>query len=206
MSNHKEIDHRPSVETFDDQEKEVLVNDGAVIYLPEGYTINIQRVREIGTYFWNVIHETPRLTDFPPRRIEVAIYPDPERLFISDSFNKNVAQQDRLIEQDTEYLRRKLRAEGLIMWRPEASEVTEVMYKHFRETGVNLLGADFMRRGGRYGPSVRTSTPTKFGRFAVVSGSFRKGDGPQILDSYPQESNNNLGVIRWIVPRTHNLH
>lgn len=129
--------------SFTDDEKEALLKDGAFVYLPEGKTISDQaRGKEL---FWgplgriaNCSHKISddvlenlrrqntnksfrRVLAFPSRKLEVAIYPDPERFFVPQSFHKLTMKQDELMEQDAESLRQELGLKGITMWRPEVA-------------------------------------------------------------------------------------
>lgn len=191
--------------TFTDQERETLVNDGAVLYLPTGETIKGQR--EAGRPFWYVAsgfkeEGRNRLTEFPSRRIEVAIYPDPEIFFVPGSFNKTTDQQDALSAEDSENLRKRLGLAEIGIIRPEASEATEIMFKHFDATEVRLLGKDYMVEAGQYYPYIRTNTPTVLGgsRLACVGG-FGADDGPSVFDWDRAGRHVGLGAARWVVPQ-----
>ncbi len=188
------------VETFTDQEREALINDGAVLYLPSGETIRGQR--EAGRQFGYVFNGGERLLDFPARRIEVAIYPDPERFFVPGSFDKTTDKQDDLMAEDAESLRKRLGLEGIGMIRPEASEVTEVMFKHFDETQVRLLGKDYMKQAGGYYPYIRTNTPAnKSGSNLASVGCFGADSGPDVDDWNRGPHYVFLATARWVVPQ-----
>ncbi|MDO8429070.1 MAG: hypothetical protein Q7S88_00385 [Candidatus Daviesbacteria bacterium] len=186
--------------TFIDQEREALLGDGAVLYLPAGETIRGQI--EAGREFGYVFNGGERLLDFPSRRIEVAIYPDPERFFVPGSFNKTTDKQDALMEQDAESLRKRLCLGGITMVRPEAPEVTEVIFKHFDATQVRLLGKDYMEQAGGYYPYIRTSTPTnKTGSVLADVGHFAAGYGPHVGDWHRDDRDVFLAGARWVVPQ-----
>lgn len=70
---------------FSEEEKKTLLADGAVIYLPTRETIKSQKAaKRPFRYIFNSqeVNDRDRLTDFPSRPIEVAIYPDPEKFFV----------------------------------------------------------------------------------------------------------------------------
>lgn len=189
--------------TFTEQERETLVADGAVLYLPTGETIKDQRAA--GRKFWHVADgfkegERNRLTEFPSRRIEVAIYPGPERFFVPGSFNKTTDQQDVLAQQDAEEIRKRLGLENIGIVRPEASEVTEVMFKHFDTTKARLLGETFREQASGYLPYIRTNTPTnKSGSNLASVGYFSADDGPRVDDWYRDVHRVFLAAARWLV-------
>lgn len=79
-------------EAFSDEEKRVLKEDGAVIYALTGTTIPAQRelqAKKGKPSFWYVVEAGDRLLALPSRKIEVAIFPDPQRFFVPDSFGKD---------------------------------------------------------------------------------------------------------------------
>lgn len=195
------------VERFTDEERKVLIDDGAYIYLPTGETIRGQQQADKPFWFVNegyVVDEDGknRLLDFPARRIEIAIYADPkdpERFFVPGSFNKNTDQQDKLRAKDSEDLRKRLGFLGITMIRPEAPEVTEVMFKHFAETGVRLLGEDWIKDG--YWRYIRTNTPTnKSGSDLASVGHWYADDGMNVHDWDRDRGRVDLGGARWVVP------
>lgn len=188
----------PKPITWSDEEREVLVKDGTVLYLPTGETINGQR--QNNRPFWYVaggyvIDGRNRLLDFPSRPIEIAIYPDPERFFVPGSFDKSKARQEDLILEDRDQLRKRTGLENLDQILPEASEATERIFDYLDKTGIRLLGQDY---GYRW---LRTNTPTnKFGsRFADV-GYFLGVDGLRVGDFSRDRGAPDLGAARWVVP------
>lgn len=190
--------------TFTEQEREILLADGAVLYLPTGKTINDQRAA--GREFWYVApgfmeEGKNRLTEFPSRRIEVAIYPAPERFFVPGSFDKTMGQQDEASREDAKELRKRLGLKGIEIVRPEASEVTEVMFEHFDATRVRLLGEEYREQAAGHWPYIRTNTPTdKSGSCYVWVGSFDPNDGPDVDVWLGDDHLVFLGVARWVVP------
>ena len=186
--------------TFSNQEREVLLGDGAVLYLLTGETIRDQQ--QAGRPFWYVVDGGERLLDFPALRIEVVIYPDPEKFFVPESFNKTITQQDNLMEQDTLNLRKRLGLEGITMVRPEASEVTEVVFKHFKETQVRLFGENYKEQASGYYPYTRTSTPTnKSGSYLAGIGFFSAVGGLRVSGWHLDHRYARLGLVRWVVPQ-----
>ena len=170
--------------TFTDKERKALTDDGAVIYLPKGETIRGQKsARRTFWYITDGYKEggKNRLTEFPSRRIEVAIYPDPEKFFVPDTFNKDTDRQTVLIEQDADSLRKRLGLENITEILPEASEATEVIFRYFDKTAVRLLGRDYMRDG--HWSYIRTATPTnKEGSFVAYVGCWSDGIGLHVYD------------------------
>ena len=170
--------------TFTDETRRALLNDGAVIYLPTGETIKSQRdAKRPFAYLPEgfKVNGRNRLTEFPARKIEVAIYPDPEKFFVPDTFNKDTDRQTVLIEQDADSLRKRLGLENITEILPEASEATEVIFRYFDKTAVRLLGRDYMRDG--HWSYIRTATPTnKEGSFVAYVGCWSDGIGLHVYD------------------------
>lgn len=193
---------------FTDQEKEALKHirkTEPVFYLPTGETIRSQQGnRRMNVYPAGYEEEdgTNRLLDYPSRKIEVAIWADPkkpEEFFIPGSFNKTTDQQDKLRAKEAEKLSKKPGLSGITIIRPEASEVTEVMFQHFDKTGVRLLGQDWVKDG--YWRYIRTNTPTtKFGSSLAHVGSFGAGGGPGVGDWGRDKGRVRIGVAFWVVP------
>lgn len=182
---------------WSDQEKSILIRDGAVIYRTVGETLFQQR--QIGRRFWwqqtnYVIDGKYRLLDFPSRISEVAIYPDPERFFVSGTFNKSKRAQEAIIAKDACELRNRLGIGNLDEILPEASEVMEILFQHLEATlkETRLSGRDFSNRW------IRTDTPISVGRLARI-GFF--GTTPQIRGWFTDRGLPDLGAVRWIVPR-----
>lgn len=185
---------------FSNEEIDVLINDGAVIYLPQGETIRGQR--EEWRPFWYVtdgyeIDGRNRLLDFPSRSIEIAIYPDPKNFFVPGSFDKSKTEQEAFLAEDLHLLQRRLGLEGIRGILPEASEVTEVAFRHFDATWrkVRLLGKNYGFR------NIRTDTPTNLvgSDFAIV-GYWRDVDGIRVDDRDADDGHRLLGAARWLVP------
>ncbi len=193
---------------FTDEQKEAL-NDlretKPYFYLPEGQTLGLQKTRRRMTVYPAGYEEeegTNRLWDFPSRRIEVAIWANPERpeeFFIPHSFSQTADQQDRLRDKEIEVLRKKPGLDGVTIIRPEVSEATEVMFTHFDKTDIRLLGEAWVKNGlWRY---IRTNTPTtKSGSFLAFVGAFFAGSGPNVYDRRRDGGGAFLGDAFWVVP------
>ncbi len=187
---------------FTDEERKALVDDGAVIYLPTGETIKAQKSAR--RPFWYIAdgfkeNGVNRLTEFPSRPIEVAIYPDPERFFVPESNSKTTDQQIALVEQDAHALRERLGLPNIGEVLPESSEATEVLFKHFDATGVRILGQDYMKDG--YWSYIRTNTPTnKEGSGVAFVGGWDAADGLDVFDWLRDASDVYFHAARWVVP------
>lgn len=188
---------------FTNRQKEVLVGDGAVLYLPVGESIQNQRVNRKFCYVASGYDENGanRLLDFRSRIIEVAIYPEPERFFVPDTFNKTTNQQEILRKQDIENLKERLGLENITIIRPEATEVVDIMFQHFDATGICLLGKDFIDEYKGYWRYIKTSTPTsRDGSHLARVGYFHASDGPSIEGWLRGKRSVSLGLARWIIP------
>ncbi|MDO8618888.1 MAG: hypothetical protein Q7R49_02975 [Candidatus Daviesbacteria bacterium] len=187
---------------FTDEERKALVDDGAVLYLPTGETIKAQQSAK--RPFWYITDGYKesgrnRVTEFPSRPIEVAIYPDPERFFVPDTSSKTTDQQIALVEQDAHALREKLGLPNIGEVLPEASEATEVLFKHFDATGVRILGQDYMKDG--YWSYIRTNTPTnKEGSSVAHVGGWSAGRGLRVGGWYRGPGHVVIHAARWVVP------
>lgn len=192
-------------DSFTPEEKKALKEDGVVFYTLTGTTISEQREarNKAGKpSFWHVADAGDRLLAVPSRRIEVGIYPDPQKFFVPGSFYKTTDQQDVLMEQDAENLRKRLGLKDIGMARPEASEATEVIFTHFDETQIRLLGQDYREQASGYYPYIRTSTPTnKSGSSLALVGGF-DADGGLSVNVWPRGNRDvGIGLARWVVPQ-----
>lgn len=187
------------------KEQEILRNDGALIYLSTGKTIRSQQLA--GKPFYYVAHRShgfaadgiKRLFDTPSRLTQVAIYPNPELFFIPKSFKQYMPDQQRLVLADLEDTKERLGLENLAQTLPEASEGTEIVFKHFYATGEKLLGKKYQYRW------MRTSTTT------IASESYyphkmvaHVGDWSEcglVVDHFGAlDRISDLGAARWLTP------
>lgn len=201
-------EHEVEAVTFTDEERKAILEVRATqprFYLPAGETIRGQLgSRDLDVYPEGYTEEdgTNRLRDFPSRRIEVAIWADeknPEEFFIKDSFDKTTGQQDKLRIKEAEALSKRPGLSGVTIIRPEAPEVTEVMFQLFDTTGIRLLGEKWRDKDGlwRY---IRTSTPiNKSGSSLAYVGHFA-ADGPRVGDWFRGKGSVYLGDAFWVVP------
>lgn len=187
--------------TFTDETRAALIRDGAFIYLPTGETISGQK--NDGRLFWYVdggfiADGRNRLTEFPARRIEVAIYPDPQRFFVPNSSDQPTGAQIALLAKDTQALRERLGRADIDQILPEAPEVTEVIFRHLDLLGVYLLGPN----DNDYIWHMRTNTPTnKEGSRLAYVGYFTAELGLGVDDWGRDAGYGMIGAARWIVPQ-----
>lgn len=187
---------------FTDEERAALIGDGALLYLPTGETIKAQKAARRPFWYVNDGYKEGgknRLTEFPSRAIEVAIYPDPKRFFVPETASKTTDQQIVLVEQDAHALRERLGLPNIGEVLPEASEATEVLFKHFDATNVRILGQDYMKNG--YWSYIRTNTPTnKEGSHVALVGDWYADDGLHVLDWDRDYGDVRIHAARWVVP------
>lgn len=209
------------VVSFTDKERKALKDDGAVTYLLSGETIADQKSagRPFGIFAdpGYIVRKRNRLTEFPSRRIEVAVYPHPEKIIIKGSSNKTLQEQRGILKEDEDSLKKQL---GLPIEEilAEAPEISQVLFKHFDATGDRLLGPDsflpnrFPNENGLYDLTlpdlVATCTPlSKKPSSTAVVGRWYRDNKVGIynnLNIYRRENNettSTVGVIRWVVPQ-----
>lgn len=181
---------RPS---FTNEEKRALTSDGARIYLPNGKSINTQKAekRPLDLYV-----TYPRALALASRKVEVAIYPYPDRFFEDDTFDKSSDEQWRLVVAGGQRLGRRLGLEEIGQIIPELPESTEVIFKHFDQSrGERLLGEKFKYL------YMRTNTPTnESGSGVALAGRFDACDGLDVVGWSRDDGHRYLGGARWVVP------
>ncbi|MBI4084308.1 MAG: hypothetical protein HY431_00200 [Candidatus Levybacteria bacterium] len=190
---------------FSQEQKEALVNDGAVIYLPTGVTIMKQEKLQLQKgkpSFWYVTEGGDALLALPSRRMEVAIYPDPERFFVPGTFDKDLNEQERLAAEDGQALSQILGIEGIMQIIPaEASSVTEVAFQRLDGTGIWLFGEEYAAAQGLKWVYGRTKNPTnRTGSFVADVGGARSDSGLDVNGWHRDCGFDYLGAVRWVVP------
>ena len=166
------------VKRFSDEAREALTKEGYVIYTLTGGSIRSQR--ETGRKFWSTWHKDSQYEAFETQgsmHSEVAIKPD--ALFIPNSNNKILKQQENLVGKFSKDLGKKVKGVEAIMG--EAPDYVELAFAHLDATGDRLFGEKY---GYNY---ARTKTPTVgpsvavVGRFGAVAGldvdDWDRGDG-----------------------------
>ena len=179
---------------FSEKTKEALTSDGAVLYLPKSKSLKDQQ-REGRNFGFIVDASSRRFLTLRARPIEVAIYPDPQRFFVPESFNKAKNKQEELVKDDADALRKRLGVEDITEIIPEVSEATEILFEHLGEAGIRLLGKDYDYL------YMRTNTPTnESGSYVASVGYFSALIGPYVLDWNVDEGFPSIGAARWVVP------
>ena len=132
--------------------KRILKEDGAIVYELEGTTIDsqskIQPANE-KSFFTFLLVGYKHVNTTSSMLSEVAIYTDPDRFFVEDTAGKRLIEQERLVKTDGEKLRQRLKRDDIDVIIPkQASSLTELVIKHFIETGVWLFGPDYNSQCG----------------------------------------------------------
>src|SRR3989344_5156354 len=151
-------------ESFTDTEKEALIADGALIYIPKGETIPTQgeaQTRKGKPSFWFVVEAGHLVLAVPSRQVEMAIYPVPDKFFVPNSFDRSVEKQEEAVEKDAADLRKRLCQESIGEIIPdEASTLTDITFQHLDATGKWLFGPDYVKAQELDWVYGRTKNPT----------------------------------------------
>jgi len=182
---------------FTEEERKILKDDGAKIYPIEGETIQAQM--DAGRPF-HYVADRVLLLNTPSLVSEMAIYPNPNRFFVSSTLGKKLSKQEKLVKKDASQLRKRLGLKGIDEIIPqEAATVTELLFKHRRgsKSKVWLLGESYRHL------RVITKNPTDESGLRVALVSFRFSMGPGLI---VETWDRNLGfsdicAIRLIVPK-----
>lgn len=197
--------------TFTDSEREALITDGAIIYTATGKSIEAQKEAQTSKNqpsFWDMSGGASaagdRLLAVPSRRVDIAIYPEPERFFVPGSFNKTLEEQEELVAQDTRDLRKRLNKGSIGVIIPtEASTLTDIVFQHFNETRRWLLGYRYAETQGLNRVYVRTKNPIPMDYFEerVACVGISSPDNGMDIRSWPSNKGyDNLGAARLVVP------
>lgn len=176
-----------AVQRFSQEARETLEKQEYVIYELTGQSI--KSLREAGRPFWSTWHKDyPDFEQLASRRSEVAI--NPNELFLPDSNNKTLAQQEKIVRDFSKKLTRKVKGvEGIV---GEAPDYVESVFAHLDATGVRLFGKDY---DFRY---TRTKTPTVGSDVASV-GDFAADDGLNVNNWNRDNGNSNVWVSPLVV-------
>jgi len=192
-------------ERFTEEEKEALIKDGAVIYRLRGETINTQREsqeRKGKPSFYYVVDAGGRLLALPSREIEVAIFPDPKRFFVPDSFNISVQEQEERVKQDAEELSERLDLKGISEIIPdEAAALSDITFQHLDEIGEWLFGPEYAKAQGLGWVYGRTKNPiNSSGSHVAYVGDARPDRGLRARDWRRGRGHHHVGAVRLVVP------
>lgn len=155
------------IKRFSQEAREALENQGFVIYGLTGQSI--KTLRDSGHKFWSTRHkELPDFEALDSMHSEVAI--NPNKLFLPGSNNKTLAQQEKMVEEFLQELRKKVPGVKAIIG--QALDYIELAFAYLDATNEYLFGAK-----DNYG-YARTKTPTSgsyvayVGRFVVSGGLY----------------------------------
>jgi len=151
---------------------------------------SIRTLREAGKPFWSTWHKDH--SDFEQltsRRSEVAI--NPNQLFLPNSNNKTLAQQEKMVGDFSKKLSKKVQGVEAIVG--EASDYVELTFTYLGATGVRLFGKDYDYR------YTRTKTPT-VGSYVARVGSFDADDGLHVHDWRHDGGHSSVWVSPLVVP------
>lgn len=148
--------------------------------------------------FWHITsRDDPNFMGLLSRSTQIAIFPQPEDLYVPGSNNLSLAQQkESLAVDEAEVVRnsRKMGIGGLRLVIGDVATHAGLVFAYFdRSGGVRLHGADY---GYRY---ARTETTT-VGSFVADVGYFNEFDGLDVLDWLAGNGNPRVWALRLGVP------
>ena len=186
---HQTQEVRAEIIHFSDESRAALMGLGYLIYPLTGKSI--KSLRDEGNRFWTDWHRAyPTLESLASGLSEVAI--NPNELFLPNSNNKTLAEQEALIGNFDKALRTKKRIPGVSAILGEAPDWAEVAFTHLEVTGERLFGEKY-----DYG---FTRTKTRVESFSVLVGRFVADDGLSVDDSDPGLRHDSLWVSPLVVP------
>lgn len=158
---------RPSeVKRFSGEARQELEKRGFAVYELTGQE-SIKNLREQGFPFWTTWHKSyPDFEAQTARASEVAINPDPKKVYIPGSNRTTLDQKLRMVSDFS----RKLGIKGAIAEMGGVGDYVGVVEKHLNATGVRLFGEKYNYN------YAQTVTPTVGSGVAVV-GYFSADDG-----------------------------
>lgn len=198
---------------FGQQETEVLLQDGALIYPSTGLSMFAQYKQGFPIdETWYQYVGIAKIAAVRSQVTQIALYPDPDKFYIPNSENKTLTEQELLAEQESALLRQRLGVDGLIIPIPaNSATLTEIISRHQMATGEILLGK-------KYGfKTIRTSQLLPEEKVTVINGgvmslgpnpyaatvrAYAMGKPDICVSSYMHESSaSNILAARWIFPR-----
>ncbi len=173
------------IKRFSGEARQELEKRGFMVYELTGQE-SIKSLREQGFPFWTTWHKDyPDFEAQTARASEVAINPDPRKVFIPGSNGKTLDQQLRMVSDFS----RKLGVNGAIAEIGGVGDYVGVVAKHLNATGVRLFGEKYDY------DYARTVTPTVGSGVAFV-GYFHADYG---LDVYYYDRDNGNSDV-WAAP------
>lgn len=177
-----------SSKKFSPETKEALEKEGYLIYSLTGKSI--KDLKKEGMKFLSRWHEKyPDFETKPSIHSEVAF--NPKQLFLPNSNNKTLAEQEELVEHFSQKLSRKMKGVKAIIG--EAPDYVELIFNHLKQTGEPLFGLDY-----KYG-FTRTETPAVGATVADV-GNFVAAFGLYIDSMDPNKSDDLVWVAPFVIP------
>lgn len=165
------------IKRFTNEAREALEKEGYVIYGLKGESIKSQR--DAQRPFWSTWHHRyPDFEALPSMCSEVAI--NPQELFLRRSKNKNLRQQEALVEKFSQDL--AIQVSGVAAVIGQAADYIDLTFQHLDATQDCLFGKKY---GYNY---ARTKTPTSRSAVAIV-GDFGADYGLDIY-SWPTGNGN----------------
>lgn len=190
-------------EKFTNVERELLIDDGARVYSLTGATILDQEEaqRQKGRPSFSAVVGGESLLTRPSMRIEIAIFPQADRLFVPDSFYKSLQVQKDLTAKDAQVLRNRLGLQGITQIIPnEPSTLTGVVFQHLDATEEWLFGQEYASAQGLAWVYGRTSNPTDGNGFYFSYVGHATDQGLQVNGFDRGDENMFVGVMRVVVP------
>lgn len=178
------------IRKFSDKTKDVLKKEGYLVYQLTGQSI--KSLREAGKPFWSTWHrDYPDFENLTSRLSEVAINPDPKKFFLPKSNNKTLTEQERMIEDYSKQLAKKVVGVKAILG--EAPDYAELAFAHLDAIGEYLFGKKY-----NY-DYTRTKTITTSPSVAGI-GDFDAGSGLSVDYWNGDDSNSSLWAVPLVVP------
>lgn len=181
--------HSPvEIKRFTPEAWEALEKQGYVIYRLNGESI--KSMKEAGRSFYSKWHNIlPKFEALPSMHSEVAINPD--NIFLPESDNKTLKQQEALVEKFSQELRKTAPNVSAIIG--QVSDYVELAFQHLDATGQRLFGKNYDYN------YARTKTPTSSRKVADV-GYFHTRDGLTINEWFTRYGADFLFVAPLVVP------
>lgn len=177
------------VKRFSDEARQELEKRGFMVYELTGRE-SIKSLREQGLRFWTTWHKDyPDFEAQTARASEVAINPDPKKVFIPGSNRKTLDQQLRMVSDFSN----RLGIKGAMAEMGGVGDYVGVVEKHLNATGVRLFGEKYDY------DYARTVTPTVGSRVALV-GHFSAGHGLSVGNGDRDGSGSSVWAAPLVVP------
>ncbi len=178
------------IKRFSAEQREALEKQGFVIYGLTGQSI--KTLRDAGRKFWSTWHQDPQFADFEAlgsMHSEVAI--NPNKLFLPNSNNKTLKQQEDMVEKFSQKLGKKVQGVKAVIG--QASDYEELAFAHLDATKDYLFGA---KDNYDY---ARTKTSTSGSHVADV-GDFRADSGLYVGRWYADVGDDLVHAAPLVVP------